>query len=436
MKVGFVALGKLGLPCAVATAMKGHDVMGYDIDQGCMTHFPKPYQEAGPDGTGHFNDYLKDSPVRFADLQTVVDHSEILFCSVQTPHHVRYEGITRIPEERVDFDYHYLKKSIMEIAHCCEMKALRQRDEGGEPTQTVIVIISTVLPGTMRREILPLCNHHMDVAYNPFFIAMGTTMRDFLHPEFILLGMDSETAAAKVARFYSTITEAKVFICTVENAELIKVCYNTFIGAKIAFANVVQEICHKSPNCDAHIVMDALKGGYERLTSPAYMSPGMGDGGGCHPRDNIALSWLARRLDLSADWFEKVMLQREAHCDFLADVMEEWIDKTGMAGGIMGTAFKAHFNMTIGSPAILLHSIMEERGRHCVLYDPWVKENSDIGVLKAPRVWLMGTNHKDFYEKPLPVHPGSLILDPWKMVPLNDNYQVVTIGIGPGLPQG
>lgn len=101
--------------------------------------------------------------------------------------------------------------------------------------------------------------------------------------------------------------------------------------------------------------------------------------------------------------------------------------------GIMGTAFKAHFNLTTGSPAILLHSILAERGHPCALYDPWVKENRDQSPLATQRVWLIGTNHRDFYEKPLPVQPGSIVLDPWKVVPKNDNYAVHTIGIGPPL---
>jgi len=95
------------------------------------------------------------------------------------------------------------------------------------------------------------------------------------------------------------------------NAELIKVAYNTYIGMKIAFANTLMEICHKMGNIDVDQVTGALTFASRRLMSGAYLTGGMGDGGGCHPRDNIALSWLAQRLDLSFDWFASVMGARE-----------------------------------------------------------------------------------------------------------------------------
>ena len=91
----------------------------------------------------------------------------------------------------------------------------------------------------------------------------------------------------------------------------------------------------------------------------------MGDGGGCHPRDNIALSWLARELDLSYDWFEGIMLARERQTDWLADLVEEHHARRGFADrtvGIYGRAFKAGTNLTVGSPATLLANLLEERG--------------------------------------------------------------------------
>jgi UDPglucose 6-dehydrogenase len=167
MKLGFVGLGKLGLPCAVACAMKGHDVMGYDVNPNLMTKAPRDYLETGPDGVSTFDPYLEGSSIRFGSLGKVAEHSEIIFVAVQTPHAPRYEGITRLPEERADFDYAYLIGAVRSLVDVITR-------------ETIVVIISTVLPGTIRREILPLVNRHMKVCYNPFFIAMGSTMCDFL----------------------------------------------------------------------------------------------------------------------------------------------------------------------------------------------------------------------------------------------------------------
>src|SRR5664280_553291 len=114
MKVGFVGLGKLGLPCAVAIAMKGHDVMGYDIDGSLMNKSARPYRETGPDGQEPFSLYLEHSTIAFGALDEVVAHSEILFVAVQTPHDPAYGGGTRRPGEPVDFDYRFLSRAIQD----------------------------------------------------------------------------------------------------------------------------------------------------------------------------------------------------------------------------------------------------------------------------------------------------------------------------------
>src|SRR5262249_6729878 len=159
-------------------------------------------------------------------------------------------------------------------------------------------------PGTIRREIFPLVGEHVKLCYNPFFIAMGTTIRDFLDPEFVLFGMRDPEAAERARALYSTLHDRPVYETSIENAELIKVSYNTYITMKIAFANTLMEICHKIEGCDVDQVTGGLALGTQRLLSPRYLGGGMGDGGGCHPRDNIALSWLSRELGLSYDWFE------------------------------------------------------------------------------------------------------------------------------------
>jgi len=414
MKLGFVGLGKLGLPCAVACAMKGHDVIGHDVNPNLRTKAPRDYLETGPDGVSPFDPYLKKSPIRFGSLREVAQHSEIIFVAVQTPHSPRYEGITRLPEERADFDYGYLIEAVRRLVEVIT------RD-------TIVVIISTVLPGTIRREILPLVNQHMRICYNPFFIAMGSTMRDFLNPEFVLFGVHDEGAVRKANAFYKTITKAPFYETAVENAELIKVAYNTFIGMKIVFANTLMEICHKTPGTDVDAVANALKLAHTRLISSSYLSGGMGDGGGCHPRDNIAMSCLARKLALSCDWFESLMIARERQTERLADLMCSY----DLPKGILGYAFKPETNITTGSPALLLKRILEERGHDVFLYDP-VAEGREVclGSLD-PMVFLIGTPHRVFADLQFPA--GSVVLDPWRCIQVRqDGVKRVPIGIGAG----
>ena len=127
---------------------------------------------------------------------------------------------------------------------------------------------------------------------------MGTTIDDFLFSEIILFGVDDEKAAKKAESFYKTINKSPFFKTTIENAELIKVVYNTFISTKIAMMNTVMETCHHLPNTNIDDVTNALSKCTTRIISDKYLYGGMGDGGGCHPRDNIALSWLAQKMNL------------------------------------------------------------------------------------------------------------------------------------------
>src|SRR3989304_6147377 len=158
MKIGFVGLGKLGLPVAVAISMREHDVMGYDVDKTRMTKKPQKYQEAGPKGFGYFNDYLAKSEIKFGSLKEVVEYAQILFVAVQTPHDSKFEGITPLTKERKDFDYSYLVSAI---------KSITPHVKSPLP----IAIISTVLPGTIRKYVEPSLTYNCRLIYTPHFIA-------------------------------------------------------------------------------------------------------------------------------------------------------------------------------------------------------------------------------------------------------------------------
>ena len=141
------------------------------------------------------------------------------------------------------------------------------------------------------------------------------------------------------------------------------------ISTKISFTNTLMEMCYHLPNTDVDEVTNALKMANNRLISGAYMSGGMGDGGGCHPRDNIAMSYLSKKFNLSHNWFENIMLQRENQTNWLANII---LEKTnGRIINILGKTFKAETNLTLGSPAILLKNLLEEKGAKVNQWDPY-----------------------------------------------------------------
>ena len=365
MNIGFIGLGKLGLPCAVAISAKGHNVHGYDINPNITskTH-PKDIlytQETDEFNKNTIQPMLESSKLKIVDtIEDIVEKSEIIFVAIQTPHQSCYEGHVPIPNERADFNYEYLINCVENLSIILDKMNIKR----------IVTIISTVLPGTLRKYIFPVLSKNIKLCYNPYFIAMGSVVYDFYNPEFILLGHIDNDAEIKMREFYKTITDAEVFSTTLENAEMIKVSYNTYITTKIVMANNIMEMCHKLPNTNVDVVMSALKKGSRRLTSSAYLSGGMGDGGGCHPRDNIAMSWLSNKLDINLNYYDFIMNKREKQTEFLANLIIETHEKNNLPICILGTAFKPNTNIETGSPAILLKNILINKGYNVETYDP------------------------------------------------------------------
>ena len=413
MNIGFIGLGKLGLPCALAVESRGHKVVGYDPSEQVKDIIDTKklqYQEIWA------QEHLDKSKIEIKSVEEVVGESEIIFVPIQTPHGKKFEGTTRIPEEREDFDYTFLKKGIKDLSE----------EIWYQQAKKVVIIISTVLPGTIRREIKPIIetNPYFKLCYNPFFIAMGTTMRDFLKPEIVLFGVEDKDAAQTAKKFYRTLHHQPFYETTIENAELIKVCYNTFISSKISIVNTIMEMCHKLPNTNVDDVTNALKMCDERIISDKYLSGGMGDGGGCHPRDNIALSWLSNELQIRYNWFDNIMMQREKQTEWLADLIEG-NRRNSDTIYILGKSFKPETNIQTGSPSILLKNIFEERwNRECEIYDPYVDDINDYDFKKG--LYFIGTKHPDFTDFKFPY--DSIVIDPWRYIPKQDDIKVIHIG--------
>lgn len=413
MNIGFVGLGKLGLPCALAIDnVDQHYVRGFDPDEKIKDYLNNaeiPYKEEGA------SELLQKHNIEFTNLENVIRNSEIVFVPIQTPHDPLYDGVTRLPDSRVDFDYSYLVKGLKQISEILD--TIKQ--------EKIIVVISTVLPGTINSQIKPILSDYAKLCYNPFFIAMGTTINDFLNPEFVLMGIDDEDAALKLKNFYATLHNKEIFECTLDEAELIKVSYNTFITMKICLANTITEMSHKLTNINSDKVMDAIKLANQRLISTKYLNGGMGDGGGCHPRDNIALSWLSQKVDLSYDWYENLMISREKHTEWLANLTIDKATSNNLDIFILGKSFKKETNLTNGSPAYLLKTLIEEQKFSVDMYDPHI--DNKIYSFLEPKVFFIATNHDLFKEISFP--ENSVVIDPWRIIGNQEGVELISIGI-------
>ena len=182
-------------------------------------------------------------------------------------------------------------------------RALRDKD-----AYHLVVLTSTVLPGTTRQALLPVLERAsgkragdaFGLCYSPEFIALGSVIRDFLNPDFTLIGEIDARAGDMLEAYYAQVmaNHAPARRMSLENAELAKISVNSFVTMKITFANMLASLCEAIPGADVDVVTQAL--GSDRRIGSRYLTGGLGYGGPCFPRDNVALAFLARALGTPA----------------------------------------------------------------------------------------------------------------------------------------
>tara|TARA_S200000501_G_scaffold332104_1_gene334581 strand:- start:483 stop:1652 length:1170 start_codon:yes stop_codon:yes gene_type:complete len=372
LKIGFIGLGKLGMPCAEAICKKGFQVSGYDTQ------------------------YKSSELVEVKDsIERVCRNSDIVFVAIPTPHEEGYDGRAPTSHREVkDFNYDSVKS------------VLEQCNKHMGETQ-ILVLISTVLPGTIRRELSPLVSN-VKLLYNPYLIAMGTVAEDMLNPEMIMIGTKKgvyETAikGQKLESFYNLICEnnPRIEFGTWEEVESMKIFYNTFISNKIALVNMIQDVAHKLGNMNVDKVTQALANSTKRIVSSAYMKAGMGDGGACHPRDNIALRWLAKDLGLGYDMFESIMTAREKQ----AETMAKAILEHGKDICFSSDSYKPGTDLMDGSYSLLVQHYVQKHG------------GTIVNGFDTPVQVLVRVHETD----KITADNDTIIFDPWRTYPEADN---------------
>lgn len=293
-----------------------------------------------------------------------------------------------------------------------------------------LVVISTALPGTMRRVVVPeISDGWVTLLYSPHFIAMGTTIRDYRQPEFVLIGADNPNDATQLTDLYAKVHSAPVHVMSMESAELAKVAYNTVISTKIVFANTLMEICDRT-GADVDAVTGALKAATDRVVSPAYMDAGMGDGGACHPRDLIAMSWLAEQHGLSTDIFTYLVEAREAQTKWLAGKVIHEAENRGLPIVLLGKAYKPGSDLQYGSPALLLAHYLTEAGVSFEHYDHYCGDTIPHGGWGKPTLFVIATRHPD-YQNEFSFPDGSAVIDLFRYVEDNDgDVEFIRLGAG------
>jgi UDPglucose 6-dehydrogenase len=408
MKIGFIGIGKLGLDCAEVMAEK-HEVRGYDI-------YPR----------------TSDS-VKVCGIEELVQESEWIFIAVPTPHADGYDG--SVPSSHM---------TPRDFSHDAVIDAINNVNQHAQSPKKV-VLISTVLPGTTRRNFVPLLNQQHQFLYNPYLIAMGSVKWDMVNPEMIMIGTEDGAwngVAGELKALYDTVMQnsPRYEIGTWDECEAIKIFYNTFISAKVGLVNMIQDFAMQIGNINVDVVTNALARSTMRIMGPKYMTAGMGDAGACHPRDNIALRWLAQEYDVGYDLFDTVMLARERQAENLAKFLfrtatdtDHWLPIV-----IHGKAYKPDVPYCIGSYSTLVGHYLQKMGVPVKYVDPLADDVTDvISTIEKPSVILWAHDRQITYEYTgeqtqteayCAIPDDSIIVDPWRKLKSTDKVKIIQYG--------
>jgi UDPglucose 6-dehydrogenase len=332
-------------------------------------------------------------------------------------------------------------------------KTLRQK-----PDFHLVVVTSTVMPGATGGPIKTeletvsgkVCGREFGLCYNPEFIALGSVIRDMSNPDFVLIGESDPRSGALLAGLYEQSWPSKPPIRRMNfiNAELTKLAVNTFVTTKITYANMLARLCERLPGADADVITGTL--GLDGRIGPKYLKGALGYGGPCFPRDNIALSAVARATGAYAVLAEATDRFNRDQVRWLAEALLERRPPSGPIG-ILGLAYKPNTNVIEESPGIAFAQYFLGKGIPVVVYDPAAMPGARVHLrgpvtfadsaaecARQAEMLVIATPWDEFRNLPPDCLDGSrgrcLIVDCWRILSpdaFRDRADVLVLGRGP-----
>lgn len=364
MKISVVGLGKLGAPLCAVLASKGHDVVGVDLNPAlvdAMNAGRAPVNEPG------LADLIAANASRLratSDVKDAVAATDATFVIVPTP-----------SEEDGTFSLKYVLAAMQSIGQAIAAKS----------SYHLVTLTSTVMPGATDLHVLPAlesasgkrCGAEFGVCYSPEFIALGSVIRDMLHPDMILIGESDSRAGDMLATIQQSVAETNPPVVRMNfvNAELTKIAVNTYVTTKISYANMLARVCEQIAGADADVVTQAL--GMDSRIGKKYLKGAVGYGGPCFPRDNRAFAALARHSGTPATLAEATDTTNNEQTSYLAQLIDNTLsDIEGGVVAILGLSYKPNTDVVEASPGLDLARALLERGLTVVAHDPAAMDNA------------------------------------------------------------
>jgi GDP-mannose 6-dehydrogenase len=365
--VSIFGLGYVGCVTAGCLASDAVRVIGVDVNQskvGQLNSGVSPVTEPGLD------DLISDAVSAgnlsaTSDGRAAVHATNISLVCVGTP-----------SAPNGSLDLHHVDAVCSEIA-----QALGEKSDWH-----LVVIRSTVLPGTVEDRLIPILEHgsgrhvgeNFGVCVNPEFLREGTAIADYFRPSFVLIGELDTKSGDALDRLYGPVGGPR-FRTAIRTAEMIKYSSNAFHALKVAFANEIGSIARQS-GVDGREVMDIFCSDRILNISPAYLRPGFAFGGSCLPKDLRALLYRATERDVKVPLLEGALASNEIHIQRGIDLVER---SRCRRPGILGLSFKAGTDDVRGSPAIVLIETLVGRGYDVRVFDEDVDPERLVGANRA-----------------------------------------------------
>ncbi len=369
MKISVIGCGYVGLITGVGMALKGHDVTAIDVSASRIDSIKKkipPFHEPGLKAA--LEKVLKLKKLQATTDNSGVGEADVILIAVGTPSAA--DG---------SIDLSLVRQVVAELTP--SLKASKKRQ--------VLVIRSTVVPGTLDSVVAPLVaqinasrSQPLGTAVNPEFLREGRALDDFLSPDRVVIGSTDAKAAATVAKLYDSF-DVPVIKTSPTAAEMIKYTSNTLLAVLISFSNEIARICESLPNVDADEVFRALhldrrltakvKGKQVPVGITSYLRAGCGYGGSCLPKDLRAILAFARSKKIDVKLLESANNVNTTQPAHFVDLAERWAGPLkGRKVAVLGLSFKEGTDDFRESPGLAIAQNLLERGASLIVSDPLV----------------------------------------------------------------
>lgn len=417
--VSVVGLGKLGACMAAAMASRGIRTIGVDVNSEPVERVRAKVAPVQEPGLAELLLGCNGLIGATTDFDLAIRETEITFVVVPTPSN---------PDGAFSLEY---------VCSAMRRIGVALRKKSG---YHLIVLSSTVLPGSTEYVVLPLLEEvsskrkgvDFGLCYSPEFIALGSVIRDFLNPDMLLIGESDVSSGDRLSNFYRAELkiDAPVARMTTVNAELTKIALNTYVTTKITFANLLSEVCERLPGGDVDVVTQAL--GLDRRIGGKYLKGGLGYGGPCFPRDNKALAHFLDILDVPSELPKTVDQMNRRHPERVFQLIKSLNLSRGTRVTVLGLAYKPNTNVVEESQGLAIAALLAKEGFAVVVYDPLAMEQarrilgssvryaeSVSESLSGAKVVLIANDLPEFHEV---LHqtsnqiPRPYILDAWRFL--------------------